>query len=353
MTNKDFEGKAGHALPDKVDEDQLARIFAMITNVDQNVGRLFDKLKELDVFNETLIIFLNDNGPNTRRYVQGMRGMKSEVYEGGVRSPLWLHWPGVLEEGRESDMVSAHIDVLPTVLEACGIQKPDGLELDGRSIWPLLTEEDLSWPDRNIVIKAHRGDEPQRYHNFLVRNQRWKLLHASNFGRDRFNGEPDFELYDMQSDPLETNNVAPDNPDLVEELRRVYDRWFDDVGSTRPDNYGPVRVWAVSPDGIPVVLHRHEWRVPPEDQRFGTWVLHVPRDTRADIKVYFRDPPEQGKAVIDLNGSEIESEAEEGGWYVFMNVSLVEGALDLRSHLLHGQGRTVAWQIQIVRKDQL
>jgi len=335
----------GHALPDNVEEDMLARLFAMITNVDQNIGRLFDKLKELEIDEDTLVIFLNDNGPNTRRFVNGMRGKKAEVYEGGVRSPLWLRWPGVLVAGRESDIVSAHIDVLPTVLEACGIEAPEGI--DGRSLWPLLTEEGVKWPDRSIVIKAHRGDRPQRYHNFLIRNQRWKLLHASGFGRDRFEGEPKFELYDMLNDPLETEDVAGKNPAVVKQLLERYDEWFDDVGSTRPDNYGPVRIWTAAPDGIPVTLTRNDWRVPPENQRFNTWLLHVPRGATAEIKVYFRDPVEGGTAYLFINGTTHESQMVVDGWYVFERIRLQAGDMSLRSEKKSGKDVQQAWQVEI------
>lgn len=352
LSNKVFEGRAGHALAETVDEDKLARLFAMITNVDQNVGKLFDKLKDLDILDDTLVIFLNDNGPNTRRYVAGMRGMKSEVYEGGVRSPLWLHWPSVLKEGLENETVSAHFDLLPTIAEACGIELSDSHEIDGLSIWPLLTGEEVTWPDRNIVIKAHRGDEPQRYHNFLVRNQKWKLLHQSGFGRDRFEGEPDFELYDMQSDPLETKNVADENPEIVKVLIKAYDDWFDDVGSTRPDNYGPVRVWTESPDGIPIRLHQHEWRVDPDNQRFGTWYLHVPESGAVDFAVYFRDPPENSAATLLLNGRELESKSVIDGWYQFDGVLLEQGDLSLRSYTDPSVPGQQAWQIEISQSKE-
>ncbi|MDZ7720758.1 MAG: sulfatase-like hydrolase/transferase [Balneolaceae bacterium] len=76
--------------------DTVARIFAMISNIDDNVGRVMKQLQDLEIADETLVIYLNDNGPNTRRYVGPFRGMKTEVYEGGIRSPLWFYWPSRL-----------------------------------------------------------------------------------------------------------------------------------------------------------------------------------------------------------------------------------------------------------------
>ena len=248
LSSDQFPQGTGHALPEKQDTDKLARIFAMISNIDDNVSKLFARLDTLGRLDNTLIIFMVDNGPNTRRYVAGMQGAKSHVHEGGVRSPLYLHWPGKLASGKTSDRVVAHIDILPTVLDACGAEAPGDVALDGRSFWPLLTEEDAAWPDRYITLQAHRGDVPVRYHNFMTRNQRWKLLHNSGFGRENFTGEPKFELYDMQADPLEMQDLAVKLPDRVAQLKKAYDAWFDDVGNTRPDNYAPPRIHVGTPN---------------------------------------------------------------------------------------------------------
>ena len=103
LDNDRFPQDEGHALPEKVNLDKRARIFSMITNIDDNVGRLFTHLDRLQITRDTLVIFAVDNGPNVRRYVGGMRGMKSEVYEGGVRSPFFAHWPARLKAGHTSD----------------------------------------------------------------------------------------------------------------------------------------------------------------------------------------------------------------------------------------------------------
>ncbi|MCH8978358.1 MAG: hypothetical protein IH945_03840 [Armatimonadetes bacterium] len=93
-------------------------------------------------------------------------------------------------------------------------------------------------------------------------------------------------------------------------------------------------------------------RQPPENQRFGTWLLHVPANAQVQVAVYFRDPPEHGTAVIDLNGSEFESNVVDDNWYVFSDVALEQGDLDLSSHLEHDDGRAVAWQVRITRKSR-
>ena len=221
FANDQFPQRQGHPLDHKVNPDHMARLYAMITNIDQNVGRLLEHLEELGLEEDTLVLFMVDNGPQGRRYVAGMKGTKGTVYEGGIRSPLFARWPSVLQAGHTNDRVAAHIDILPTLLEACNLQVPREVRLDGRSFWPLLKGASVEWPDRTIVIQAHRGDEPVLYHNFAIRSQDWKLLHASGFGRESFDGAPRFELYDMKNDPHEMNNLYgdPRYADVIKELK--------------------------------------------------------------------------------------------------------------------------------------
>ena len=113
--------------------DKLARIAAMITNIDENVGRLFAKLDQLKLTENTIVIYLNDNGPNSLRFVGDMRGMKANVDDGGIRSPLLFQWPAKVSAQSTSDQLCAHIDVLPTILDACEIEVFEGQRLDGRS----------------------------------------------------------------------------------------------------------------------------------------------------------------------------------------------------------------------------
>lgn len=250
----------GHPLPNEFDADRLARIFAMIENVDQNVAKLMQGLEDLGIADNTMVVFLVDNGPNTRRHVGGRRGMKASVYEGGVRSPLWVRWPAGLEAGEGADRVAAHIDLMPTILEACGVEAQALANVDGRSLMPLLQGNADGWEDRSLVIQAHRGDEGVRYHNFLLRTEKWKLLNASGFARETASVQPDFELYDMQSDPLEVHDVAAEYPQVVEGLRAEYDRWFAEVSTTRTDNWAPPSIKVGSPLAYQVTLTRQDWR---------------------------------------------------------------------------------------------
>ncbi|MEM7456577.1 MAG: arylsulfatase [Planctomycetota bacterium] len=220
-------------------QDRLARISAMISNVDENVGRLFARLEQLEITEDTLVIFLVDNGPNSDRFVGPFRGRKSQMYEGGIRSPIWFHMPGTLDaDSIATTNVAAHIDIMPTVLDACGITEvPDGL--DGRSMWPKLVDPAFEMPERPLVIQYHRGDVPVRNHSCMVRLGTWKLVHPSGTQKEVFEGEPAWELYDLSADPGESNDVINENPAIAARLEEIYGRWFDDVVSTRADQIGP------------------------------------------------------------------------------------------------------------------
>jgi arylsulfatase/arylsulfatase A len=353
LGNDRFPQDKGHPLPEKADEDKRARIFAMIDNIDDNVGRLFEKLNELAITDNTIVMFMVDNGPNGRRYVAGMKGMKSHVHEGGIHSPFFVHWPGTVEPGHSSDRVVAHIDVLPTVLEACGVSKPEGLRLDGRSFLPLLNGEPVAWPDRTIYIQSHRGDQPVLYHHFAARSQRWKLLHASGFGKETFEGEPKLELYDMENDPLEQRDLAKERPEIVEKMRKGYEAWFRDVGSTRPDNYAPPRIIIGTRQENPVVLTRQDWRHikgrPWAANSNGYWELYTAFGGRYNIRLRFPAAKQAGRATLEIAGKELTQDINEGATEcTFKKLALPRGDTRLQATLAFGNDTRGPWQVDVI-----
>ncbi len=352
LGNEHFPQDRGHPLPDEADLERRARIFAMITNVDENVGRLFERLAALGLTDETIVMFLVDNGPNGNRYVAGMKGWKSHVHEGGVRSPFFVHWPGRLKAGHSSARIAAHIDVLPTVLEATAVPVPEGLRLDGRSLLPLLTGEPGAWPDREIVIQAHRGNVPLRYHHFMLRSQRYKLVHPSGFGKEAFEGEPAFELYDMEADPLELEDLAAARPKVVARLRATYDAWFDDVSHTRPDNYAPPRIVVGTPHERVTVLTRQDWRHtkgrPWAPDSNGHWELEVATAGEYDVRLRFPPSEVGGSATLQLNDEIRSTELAAGSEkHVFEAVPLEAGPLRLQATLELGGDTRGPWQVDV------
>ena len=164
--------------------DATARVFAMIENIDQNVGRLMAAIEQAGCADDTIVIYLHDNGAQQPRWCAGLRGRKGMVYEGGVRSPLFVRWPGRLAPREVTGHFGAHIDLLPTVLDLAGIPASANLACDGRSLRPLLMSDEATWPERHLVLQAHRGNEPVRSHHVAVRGPRYKLVRPSGFGRE-------------------------------------------------------------------------------------------------------------------------------------------------------------------------
>lgn len=286
------------------ENDKLARIAAMITNIDENVGRLFKKLDSLGITDNTIVMYLNDNGPNTARFVGDMRGNKTHVDDGGIRSPLLFHWPAKVAAERTSDAMCAHIDILPTILDACGVQAPTGHTLDGRSFLPLLTRSDAEWPTRQVVFQTHRGNMPTRFHHFAIHEDPWKLVHPSGFGKEAFEGAPKLQLYNLKDDPKQMNDVAADYPKVAARLKAAYEAWFQDVGGTREDNYAPPRI-VVGTEHEPVsVLTRQDWRhvqgKPWAGNSNGFWLLDSPESGKYQVELIFANDHPVGKATVQF-----------------------------------------------------
>ncbi len=280
-------------------DERVAREYGMVANLDENVGRLLDTLDRLKIADNTVVIFMTDNGPafgKKPRYNAGMRGEKGTVYEGGIRVPCFVRWPGVVAAGGEIPVLAAHIDVLPTILEACGLTPPAEVKLDGRSLWPLVKGDHPEWPDRTLFFQWHRGDVPEAYNNCAAVTQRHKLV----------NGR---ELYDLEADPGEKNDIAADHSDVVQRLRAEYEAWFKDVGGTR--GYDPPRIVLGTAHENPSVLTRQDWRGCESwgNGQVGWWEVRVAEAGRYRVTVQFPKNAAGGEAVFRLNGVELKQDA--------------------------------------------
>ena len=331
--------------------DKTARIFAMIENIDDNVGRLSQHLEARGVARDTLFLFLSDNGPAGRRYVGEMRGTKSQVYEGGIRSPLFLRWPERIEAGRRVTRIAAHYDLMPTILDAVGIDVPKSATCDGRSLFPLLTETAVSWPERNLFLQAHRGDVPVVGHNFAVVGPRWKLLRPSGFGRETLDPDQALELYDLFADPREEHDLSAQHPQIVERLFAAHAAWFEGVSTTRPDNYEPPRIIVGTRHEPVTVLTRQDWRraTKPGWGRDGVWNLLVPEECTLEVTVRFWDRPPVERVQLRL-GEEIRELAPRGRRELTVSlgpVQLPPGELDLGIVGLGGGERLSPYQVTL------
>ena len=205
--------------------EPLVSIYGMIECVDENIARLLATLDDLDLSKETIVVFLCDNGPATVRYTAGLRGKKGNLTEGGVRSPFFIRYPGVLPQGKKIDTIAAHIDVLPTLAELCGINELETLPLDGVSLAPLLLGDGVEWPDRMLFGHREGGANADDPTAGSVRTQRYNLVAAGSRNQ--------WELFDMESDPGEQKDLSSELPDVAARLRRAYDQWYRSLESDR------------------------------------------------------------------------------------------------------------------------
>ena len=338
--------------------DRLARSYAMISNIDENVGRLMAQLDELGLAENTLVVFLVDNGPDRDRYNAGLRGRKGTVFEGGIRSPLLARWPARLPAGGDAvDRIAAHIDITPTLLEAAGVQPPARLHLDGRSLLGLLAGEGdaAAWPDRALYFQFHRGDVPTAFRSFAAVGQRYKLVHPSPRGEGDWDGELKLELYDLEADPGESRNLVTEQSEIVARMSDDYRRWFEDVSSTRPDNYAPPRI-IVGTDHEPItVLTRQDWRRITADQGWqptsrGRWLLSAKEDATFDIEVRLIDGS-AGPLRLDLGDRTLRRELAPGqGMAVFEEVAVAAGDFALTAAAGEGDARRGAYQVVVRRR---
>ncbi len=223
---------------DKGLDDVLACAYGMVENIDDNVGRILNRLDEWELSDNTIVIFLTDNGANTDRYDEHMKGRKGSSDEGGVRVPFFIKWPGHIQAGTTVEKISAQIDVLPTLVELCRLDKGRTKPLDGKSLVPLLKGETDEWPNRMLFTYwGGRG---------AVRTQKWRAV------KDR-NGN--WSLYNMQKDPHQENNIAEQHPNLVKRLSNAYERWYADATK---NGFDPIPTKIGYPESPEVVMPGHE-----------------------------------------------------------------------------------------------
>ncbi|MHC4637655.1 MAG: arylsulfatase [Planctomycetota bacterium] len=283
-----------------------AEFYGMITRIDENIPRLTQELENMNLVDDTILIFMTDNG--TARGIRGnvghnagMRGRKSSEYDGGHRVPCWFYWPaGSLKGGRDVKQLTDHVDILPTLIDLCGLKLPREVEFDGASIVPLLKGNDKNWPDRVMVVEEQNvTSRPVKWRKCAVMTERWRLV----------NGR---ELYDMKNDPGQKRNIAKQEPDVVKRLRSEYEKWWSSVSESH-DKVTEIIVG--SPHENPSRLTCYHWNSESGTQSEmpwgqahivagmhvnGYWNLYVDRKGRYTIRLR-RWPSESGLAINDTS----------------------------------------------------
>ncbi len=264
-------------------EPSMARFYGMIENIDDNVGALRRHLVERGIADDTILVFLSDNGTAAgvlgggaderpwRGFNAGMRGTKGSEFDGGHRVPCFLHWPGGgVSGGRDVDELSAHIDFLPTILGLCGVPHAGTRALDGATFAEVLMEEGPAPSGRTLAVHSQRIEHPKKWRKSAVMTDRWRLVNRT-------------ELYDIQADPQQRTNVAAQHPEAVAKLSAAYEDWWTSFAEVHTQT---VRI-DVGGDQAVAHLMSHDWhelsgRTPWHQNHVrrgtianGTWALNV------------------------------------------------------------------------------
>lgn len=216
--------------------DKDATVYGMVENIDDNIGRIRDHLTATGLHDNTLILFMTDNGPNGWRYNNGLKGRKAHVDEGGVRVPFLIHHPKKPEWHQQKvTQMAAHIDVLPTLADLLDLTFPKDIEVDGVSLIPLLSGKTLE----NRYIFTHQVSWDFDTIPGAIRNDAYVLTRKPK-------GD---ELYDLLNDSIQQRDLVEEMPELAKEMSVKYEQWLTAVtasGLTPP----PIEV---GHHGIPIV----------------------------------------------------------------------------------------------------
>ncbi len=348
--------------------EKRSKFFGQIINFDENLGRLLDCLEAQEVAEDTIVIFMGDNGTaagagdSSDGFNAGMRGKKGSVYEGGHRVACFVRWPGRLKAGHEIEQLTSCRDWLPTLIEWCDLDAPKGVRFDGQSLLPLMTGNARSWPDRTLFVER-QGDQPTldkpdgpraRYPHYAVLTERWRLV--------------DGELFNIVDDPGQKWNVALEHEDIVRDLRSRYEQHFADVFS---DNAAYTRFQLGACEENPTLLTVRDWH-PTEGNVIwrqgqlsddtlainGFWAVNVVRGGRYSIRLSrFPDDAPQAmratKATLQIGEQELKRKLDGNEPSVTFELDLPQGYGLLQSWLRDEDGSVRgAYFVQVTRLSE-
>jgi arylsulfatase A-like enzyme len=271
---------------------------AMVENIDYNVGRITQKLQELDLEKNTIIIYMTDNGPNGFRWNGGMRGKKGWVDEGGVRSPFFMQWKDSLPAGKEVKEIASAIDILPTLANIVGLKSKTKRSLDGKDLSPLLWSENNSWQPR--LVYNHWGGKTS------IRSQKYRLDNENR-------------LYDMENDHGQTTDISNQYQKVADSLITAKNEWLAEVRpklpreeDNRPFTLGsPDHQFTQIParDGIAHGNIERSNRFPnntfftnwKSEKDSITWNVEVLADGEFEVTLYYTCAPENLGSTIELS----------------------------------------------------
>ena len=281
-------------------KDNTRKVYAMVTNIDDNLKKLFNKVDELGIKDNTIVIFMTDNGPQHARYIAGMKGRKSSVYNGGIRVPFFLRFPAMFSGNQEVNQFTAHIDLLPTLSKLCNVEMPRDRKIDGRSFIPSINSEKL--PERSFFSYWTRK-YPELYNNIALQRGQFKLIGKTDYNSPIEN----FELYDTYNDPFEKNNLVTQKKSIALSLKKeMHQTFLELVNSENLKN--PPRIMLGSDFENPVYLNRNDaggqravWN---QEQAYSFWKVDINKEGLYDLKFKFLKPlPANGNMYLEIGQS--------------------------------------------------
>ena len=327
-----------------------AEFYGMIANLDHNIGLLRKKLNELSIAENTIFIFTTDNGTakgnggqggdvnGYRGFNAGMRGQKSTIFEGGHRVPFFIHWPdGGLTGGQDRNNLTAHLDVLPTLAELCGLKLSAKRKLDGKSFTNYLRNP-LEKPHRkHLVIQMHGGAR------FVKKESPWFMSCVLEGDWRLLEGE---KLYDVSNDLMQRQDIAKKYPQVVERLRGLYEKFWESISMRMT----PVCLDLGNPEENPTLLCSQDWRLetgnPPwnfsEINQYkkitGPWHVNVKesgkyRFTLRQFPKVAKKPLRAVRAKIQIADKEISKPIPSGANDIEFELSLKPGKTTLTTFL--------------------
>jgi len=291
---------------EKESENFTKAALAMVENIDFNVGRVTQKLKELALEENTIIIYLSDNGPNGWRWNGGMRGKKGSTDEGGVRTPFFIQWKNHIPKGKNVKNIAAAIDILPTLASLAQIELQTENRIDGKDLKPLLVAENPNWEPRNII-------------------NHWQG--KTSIRTDKYRLDDENRLYDMSTDLGQTTDIANENTAVLESLVNIKTKWQEELFESnnqreeKPFTLGhPDYVYTQIParDGIAhgTIERSNRW---PNNSFFTnwtstddniTWDIEVLADGEFEVELYYTCPEESVGSFLELSFGESKLSSE-------------------------------------------
>ena len=320
------------------DVESAKRVYGMVTNIDDNLGKLMEVLEQEGLGQNTIVVFLTDNGPQQVRYKYGLRDRKSSVYSGGVRVPCLIRYPERFQGKEEIDTRLAHIDLFPSILSLCGIDQPDH-DIDGINFFETTNEEALA--QRTLFFEWGRGF-PVKYRNVAAIKGSHKLV--GNIEADAVIDE--FEVYDLGNDPYEQNNIVVDQMKLADSLKNEIDDWYEEIITER-NNKWILPAYVGTEHENPTVLNRNDAKGTPvpwgQDDVLGYWDVKVMETARYDVSPVFIEPiNEPGNLHLKMYPHYfVQNNEPNSDKLAFKNIELKEGEFILELYYRTDKGRHI------------